>query len=58
MGTNANTMLLMSTELNVSSGPIATASESAWLWVPSRYAVKATRSTPSTLPVSDPGHER
>ena len=36
MGTNAKTMLLISTEFNVSTGPIATASESARLCVPSR----------------------
>ena len=58
MGTNANTMLLMSIELKVSRGPIATASESAWLCVPSRYAVNATRSTPSALPVATPSHQR
>src|SRR5207247_8218920 len=38
IGTNANTTLLINTELRVSVGPIATASESALLWVPSRCA--------------------
>ncbi len=36
MGTKAKTMLLISTEFSVSSGPMATASESARLCVPSR----------------------
>src|SRR5450759_411266 len=47
-------MLLISTEFRVSSGPMATASESAALCVPSRYATSATRPTPSTLPVRTP----
>ena len=53
-GTKAKMMLLISTELRVSRGPIATASESAALCVPSRYATSATRPTPSTLPVRTP----
>ena len=36
IGTNANSTLLISSEFNVSIGPIATASESARLCVPSR----------------------
>jgi hypothetical protein len=36
MGTNANTMPLISTEFSVSNGPMATANESARLCVPSR----------------------
>src|ERR1035441_5619918 len=47
-------MLLISTALSMSSGPMATASESAKLCVPSRYAISATRPTPSTLPVRTP----
>ena len=54
MGTKANTMELMSTALSASSGPTATASESARLCVPSRYAVRATRAKPMMLPVTMP----
>src|ERR1017187_506269 len=53
-GTKAKMMLLISTELSMSRGPMATASESALLCVPSRYAISATRPTPSTLPVRTP----
>src|SRR5262249_25030268 len=54
IGTKANTMLLMSTEFKVSMGPMATASESALLCVPSKCAVSATRPKPMTLPVITP----
>src|ERR1017187_3734372 len=53
-GTKAKMMLLISTALSMSSGPMATASESAKLCVPSRYAISATRPTPSTLAVRTP----
>src|SRR5262249_14338606 len=54
IGTNANTTLLINTEFNASTGPNATANESARLCVPSRYAVSATRTNPMMLPVSTP----
>ncbi len=54
MGTKAKTTLLIITELSVSIGPMATASESAWLCVPRKDAVRATRPKPRMLPVSTP----
>src|SRR5579872_2643060 len=54
MGTKPKMIVLMSAWLRVSIGPIATASESAALRVPRKYAVRATRRKPSMFPVTIP----
>src|SRR5579883_3075091 len=54
IGTNAKTMLLIRTEFKVSMGPIATASESARLCMPSSAAARATRPNPRILPMRTP----
>src|SRR5260370_21267826 len=54
MGTKPKMIVLMSAWLRVSIGPIATASESAALRVPRKYAVRATRAKPRMFPVTMP----
>src|SRR5260370_6081298 len=54
MGTKPKMIVLMRAWLSVSIGPMATASESAALRVPRKYAVRATRKKPRMFPVTIP----